>query len=95
MNVFPLLEEAIESMSVIAIYYKGSRREVEPHLIGTNLKGNLALSAFQLSGGSGMDFRSYLIAEITSVELTGESFSGPRPGYNPNDETMSEIIVKL
>ena len=95
MNLFALLEEAIETRTIVAIGYKGSRREVEPHLLGTNRKGNLTLSAYQLSGGSGTDFRSYLINEITFVESTGESFSGPRTGYNPQDETMSEILVKL
>ena len=95
MNVFPLLEEAIETRSIVAIGYKGSRREVEPHLLGTNLKGNLVLSAFQLTGGSGTNFRSYLVNEITFAEATGESFLGPRSGYNPNDETMSNILVRL
>ena len=95
MNVFALLEEAIETRSIVAIGYKGSRREVEPHLLGTNLKGNLTLSAFQLYGGSGTAFRSYLLSEITFVENTGENFLGPRSGYNPNDGTMSDILVRL
>lgn len=95
MSIYSEIEEAIEGRAVIKIVYKGSARIVEPHLMGRNTKGNVCLSAFQISGGSGYSFRSFLLDEISAVTQTGDTFDEPRPGYNRNDATMIEIYVRV
>ncbi|WP_157052021.1 hypothetical protein [Qipengyuania citrea] len=80
---------------MISFNYKDAVRVVEPHLVGVNTKGNSCLSAFQISGGSGQSFRSYLFDEMSGLEVSDEEFSGPRPGYNPDDSTMLKIICRL
>lgn len=95
MSVYSEIESAIKNMVVIEIMYKGSLRIVEPHLMGRNTKGNVCLSAFQISGGSGYSFRSFLLEEISAVVETGNSFDGPRPEYNRDDATMIEIYARI
>ncbi|ABC63667.1 WYL domain-containing protein [Erythrobacter litoralis] len=90
-----ILSEAIEHRRIVSFTYKEALRIVEPHLVGVNTKGNLALSAFQISGGSGQSFRSFLLEQISGLELTSEEFVGPRPGYNPQDSTMVKIVAAL
>ena len=58
-------------------------------------KGNLTLSAWHLSGGSGQSWRDYHTSMISGAVIAADHFSGPRPGYNPGDTTLSQIICQL
>lgn len=87
--------KAIAGRAVISFLYKGVTRTVEPHMVGRNQKGAIALSAWQLIGGSGVGWRDYLVTEIASISFTGTQFAAPRPGYNPNDTTLTEIICRV
>lgn len=94
MSAQTVLVEAVKMARIVDILYKGSWRTVEPHLIGVNQKGNVCLSAFQISGGSGFSWRAFLLKEIGQVALRDEVFE-IRDGYNPNDSTMLSIIASL
>jgi predicted DNA-binding transcriptional regulator YafY len=86
---------AIQSKSVISFQYQGSQRQAEPHLLGYKKDGNLVLSAFQLSGGSGEGWRDFSLTKMSGVSATAKSFQGARAGYNRDDHTMSEIVCRL
>jgi hypothetical protein len=77
--------KAIAERKVISFSYKGQRRTVEPHLVGYNKSGALALSAWFLRGGSesneGEGWRVYMVSEMSSLDALAERFDGPRPGY--------------
>jgi hypothetical protein len=90
-----MIEASIKGMLIVEFVYKGDWRSVEPHLLGISKKGKLCLSAFQIAGGSGQSWRAYLVEEIQNFVVTNDTFDGPRPGYNPNDSTMSSIICRL
>jgi predicted DNA-binding transcriptional regulator YafY len=87
--------KAIQSKSVISFQYQGSQRQAEPHLLGYKKDGNLVLSAFQLSGGSGVDWRDFLLSKMSALSTTAKRFQSARPGYNRDDHTMSEILCRL
>ena len=87
-----IIIQAISAHLVVNLNYKGSWRTVEPHLLGVNKKGNICLSAFQLSGGSGSSWRAFLVASIEQAVLSEVHFE-LRYGYNPNDNTMDTIII--
>jgi predicted DNA-binding transcriptional regulator YafY len=89
-----ILCDAIGKRCQIAISYSGSQRVVEPHLLGYSSKGALMLSAWQVSGGSGQGWRDFFVDKIASVALTQTNFDA-RPGYNPNDPAMTQIICRL
>lgn len=90
-----LICDAITKRSAISFLYTGSQRTVEPHILGYDRGGDLTLSAWQISGGSGQGWRDFHFSKISGVALTGTQFSGPRPGYNPNDSTLSRIVCRL
>lgn len=95
MDNFEILRRAIEDRILVRFLYQNSTRIAEPHLVGRNKKGNDCLSAFQISGGSGVSFRAFLMHDISKLEMLEETFEGPRSGYNPNDTTMSAIYFCL
>lgn len=86
---------AIQAKTVISFRYEGRLRTVEPHLLGYKHDGNLVLSAYQLSGGSGVDWRDFLLSKMSGIATNGRKFQFARPGYNPNDRTMSQVVCRL
>lgn len=89
------LIQAINAMMVIEFRYNGSRRIVEPHALGINNRGKLTLCAWQLSGGSGNDWRDYHVERISELVVSEDAFAEPRPGFNPNDKTLKTVICSL
>lgn len=87
--------EYIKNKSVISFTYKGTIRVVEPHLLGYDSNGDLTLSAWQLSGGSGQGFRDFHVSNISYVTTTNKSFESARQGYNADDQTVSRIVCHL
>lgn len=89
------INDAIRDRRVISFLYKGRIRTVEPHLVGYDRDGDLTLSGWQLSGGSGIGFRDFHVSKISGLSITQQTFAGPRLGYNPNDTTLSQIVARL
>ncbi|MBX7501358.1 WYL domain-containing protein [Qipengyuania sp. YG27] len=87
--------DAIRDRKIISFYYKGRTRVAEPHLVGYDRDGDLTLSAWQLSGGSGQGFRDFHINIMSNLTIMPQSFSGARPNYNPNDSTLGRILCRL
>lgn len=87
--------EAIKDRCVVSFSYKGKVRSVEPHLLGYDKDGDLTLSAWQLSGGSGQGFRDFHVGMLSGLTITQQSFAGPRSGYSANDKTLSRIVCRL
>ncbi len=87
--------EYILAMQVIEFRYRGRIRRVEPHLMGYDADGDLTLSAWQLSGGSGVGWRDFHVSRLSGLSATGETFAETRPGYNPGDETLDRIVCRL
>lgn len=86
--------DAIRDKKCLQFRYKNEVRTVEPHLLGYDSDGDLTLSAWQVSG-TRPDWRDFHVAKISGLATTGGSFSGPRPGYNPRDETIDRIVCRL
>lgn len=86
---------AIQNRQVIKFLYDGAWRTVEPHQLGLDHDGDLTLSAWQLSGGSGVDWRDFHIANVSGLTTAGQNFSGPRPGYNPHNSKMSRVLCSV
>jgi predicted DNA-binding transcriptional regulator YafY len=90
-----LICDAIRRRRVLSFGYKGSIRTVEPHALGYDGDGDLTLSAWQLSGGSGQDFRDFHVRNLSGLSVTEASFAGPRLGYRRHDKTLSRIVCQL
>lgn len=91
-----ILCEAIRTRRLVSFLYDGMVRVVEPYLVGELSTGNIALSAWHVSGFSKSrnipDWRLYTLDKIGVVSVLEESFDGPRPGYNRNDSRMERVF---
>ena len=86
--------EAIRGKQIVSFVYTGKLRTVEPHMLGYNAKGELTLSAWQLSGGSAQDWRYFLVSNISGFATTGKNFQFVRPDYNPRDRNFPRMICR-
>lgn len=88
------ISDAIDSKKVIIFRYDGVSRTVEPHIIGYDRQGHLALSAWQIAG-TGKGWRLFHLSNASGLVTAAETFSGPRRGYNPNDPSFTRILRHL
>lgn len=95
MAVINTIYEAIGDRRVLAFSYKGTARTAEPYIVGYDDKNKLVLSAVQLSGGSGVGFRSFDLNEMSSVARTDRRFNGSNPDYNPGDPYFARILRQV
>ncbi|MGV2975113.1 WYL domain-containing protein [Roseibium alexandrii] len=87
--------EAIKNRQVVSFTYEHRVRTVEAHLVGYDGDGDLTLSAWQLSGGSGVGWRDFHVSKLSGLSITEQTFSGERPGYNPRDATLNRVVCHL
>ncbi len=98
----------INRRGIIRFYYQDTSKKnndwrgVEPHLIGIlRSTRNAVLIAWfiptpaQLIGGETAGWRQYLLRNISQVGSMNQTFQRTRPGYNPNDPKMSQIICRI
>lgn len=94
-----LLCEAIRNRKLISFYYKDGERTVEPYLVGLNKDNHVALSAWFIKGYSKSrtynDWKEYLLKDMTRIVILDETFSPPRPRYNPHDSRMNQIYCRV
>ena len=95
MAVINTIYEAIGDRRVLAFTYKGKSRTAEPYIVGYDDKSKLVLSAVQLSGGSGVGFRSFDVNALSSVTKTERRFHGTHPDYNPHDPYFAHILQQV
>lgn len=87
--------KAIAESRLLRFWYKGSCRVAEPHTYGERQRGGQGLCAWQLSGGSGEDFRLFILDEMSRIECLEERFPGARAGYQRGDGQFSMIYAEL
>ena len=90
----PAIIKAVQGRVLLRFRYKGSVREVEPHTYGQRLDGAEAVCAWQVSGGSGEDFRLFFERDMSELS-TGAPFAQPRPGYRRGDARFTRVYVEL
>lgn len=89
---------AINNRRTLSFRYDGYSRVVEPHAVGVSTAGSDVLRCFQTHGGhvkAAHDWNNCLLSKIRDLTLTGESFTGERPGYKRGDKGMVHIYAEL
>ncbi|MFH1429771.1 MAG: WYL domain-containing protein [Candidatus Margulisiibacteriota bacterium] len=88
---------AIKQKKVLQFRYHGRVRVVEPHQLGFNPDGHIALGAYLVRGFSASKaadrWRKYVINEISSVSFLNETFDAPRPGYKKAPNEFFDIVI--
>ena len=93
---------AMEKRRVIEFSYHGGYRTVEPFCLGIVRSGdadNESLLCYQTGGFSDLresvGWKLYRASEIRDIEQTGDTFTGNRPCYAPDDIGMESIYCRV
>lgn len=90
---------AITGRSLVVFEYGDLIRVVEPHRYGVNSAGHRMLSGWLRAGYSRSDpaggWRSYLVRDISSLQVLDAPFAGARPGYTAHDHRIPEVYAEL
>jgi hypothetical protein len=89
---------AILDHRLVRIRYQGRDRLIEPHLLGIHEAGEPLLVAYQTAGtsqsGVVRGWRTFITTSIDTVEVTDETFPGPRSDLNVAAHAMLEIFAR-
>ncbi|OQS45193.1 hypothetical protein B0T49_21805 [Chromobacterium violaceum] len=83
-----LICKAILEKRVLAFYYDGHYRTVEPHAYGTS-KGGLYLLGYQLTGksrsGQSLGWRQFKVDHIAYMQILTDGFTSSFLGSEPKN----------
>ncbi len=95
---FYTIKEAIRGGLCLRLSLSDGDHIVEPHLLGRNLSGDTLLRAYQVRGpqseGNKARWKLIPLDHISHAVETGDRFEDCRPGYRPNDRTMTGGIIE-
>lgn len=94
---------AIQSRNLIRFWYQNASgrmewRIVEPYLIGAFARKHVQLSAWllptpeQILAGQKEGWRSYVVKNISDLQIMEEKFPTTRTGYDPKGSGMKEVF---
>lgn len=89
---------AIKSRQYLAFTYGGIPRVVQPAAVGSSRAGNDVLRCYQTQGEhntAGHDWDLCKLSEISSLSVTGNTFTDNPPGYKNGDKGMIQIYAEL
>ena len=79
------IASAIQGRNLLSFAYKGFPRIVEPHTLGMDTRGHMALRAYQVASGSDsgerVGWKLFHTHEMLGISIQPQTFAGPRPGY--------------
>ena len=94
-----LICSAIRQLRPIEFYYQHGYRTVEPFALGivlTDHEDNLSLLCWQTSGFSDLNeivgWKLYRVSDMEDIEVQNSHFTGIRPGYDPENLEMVQVI---
>jgi hypothetical protein len=94
-----LVCRAIHERKLLRFSYDGGVRDVEPHCHGCSKDDNDLLRGYQVGGssrsGESVGWKMFRLDRVFGLSMTGRSFPGPRPDYDPQDDSMKTIYCHL
>lgn len=93
------ISKAIKSQKRLEIFYRGTKRIIEPHTFGLDKNDGIKLRAYQIGGfsesGNSEGWKLFKGEEITNITELSDYFQ-VRPGYNySGDSAIPNIICKI
>lgn len=93
-----IITDAIRMRRRIWIDYTAGQRLCEPHTLGYKSDGTVLLRSYQVHGpsesGHNEGWKLFTVAKARNVELSEETFPGPRNGYVRGDSVMKGGIIE-
>lgn len=95
---FYTIKEAIRDGACLNLALADGEHIVEPYLLGRNARGDTLLRAYEVRGPRGVSAASrWKLIRLECIDRaveTGRRFTRSRPGYKPNDRTMTGGIIE-
>lgn len=95
----PIIAKAIREKRLLAFYYDGGPRMVEPHSFGLGRWGEELLCGYQLEGssrpGKPAGWKFFRVSEMSQLHAEDRHFSTPRPEYRRGDGAFQQILAEL
>lgn len=89
------LGRAIRRRAVVAFYYDGGLRLVEPHVYGQSRDGRWLMRGFQTHGfsrsGQRTGWKLFRVGKMDGVRQVGVTFGQPRPRFSRTDPAIVEV----
>ena len=88
---------AIASRFLLAFFYDGHHRVVEPYCHGTGVDGQELLRAYQVGGTSSrgaLGWKLFDASKIQALTVLHERFAS-RPDYNPSDSAIRPVHCRV
>jgi hypothetical protein len=93
------IASAIQNRKLLVFTYDGHHRTVEPHTVGLDTKGHMAMRAYQIAGGSEsgeyIGWKIFHVQQMYGLAVLPQSFGGTRPGYKRGDKAFLDIRTQL
>jgi hypothetical protein len=92
-----IIERAIKDKCLVAFQYSGHPRTAEPHVLGKSGSA-IQFLGYQVggsssSGGSLPEWRRFDLARISSLSISDQKFSGPRPYPSGKHSSWDQQIL--
>lgn len=91
--------ESIQQRRIIAFYYDGGYRSVEPYCYGASGTGHDVLRAYQVGGHSDSEvhegWKLFKTSRIKNIVETEEVFKEIRSDYKQDDPAIKEIYAQI
>ncbi len=95
-NLDNAIRAAISNRNIIEFAYHGYDRIAEPHVYGIH-EGRRQILVYQIGGdtssGGLPEWRRINVDQISSLRITPQNFSGPRPYSSGEHSNFDEILA--
>ncbi len=83
---------AITDKKRIEFTYKGTKRTLEPYLIGINKTGELMLRGFEISP-TNSKLKLFKVSEMTDIKVTATSFLFAHSIFSKKDSQIIKVMA--
>lgn len=91
--------ETLRKGQCLALRYHGFARVVEVHVVGRTREGAEIMRVWQVSGGSEsgepVGWKMMMLDAVSAPQVTTQRSQAPRPGYNPEDPVITDVVCKV
>jgi hypothetical protein len=98
-EVKKLALDCLREKRCMELIYKGYKRLVEVHTVGTNTAGHLAMRVYQVGGGSSSgkveDWKMMLLSQVSAARITQKKSEAPKTDYHRDDQDFRIIDSQI
>ncbi len=91
--------QAMLSNKALLIGYRGRKRTIEPHSIGTDKRGRIVLQCWQVDGGSEsgacVGWKTIRLDDVESMHVSDMESGAPQKGFKSKGAGFDEVLYDI